>query len=99
MMIEHNLPREGIQKVFYNGLMFRHERPQKGRYRQFHQVGAEVFGATDAKIDAELISITDSLWKSLKINAQLEINSLGSTESRKSYRKILTNYFNENKNN
>ena len=98
MMIEHNLPREGIQKVFYNGPMFRHERPQKGRYRQFHQVGAEVFGATDAKIDAELISITDSLWKSLKINAQLEINSLGSTESRKSYRKILTNYFNENKN-
>ena len=98
MMIEHNLPREGIQKVFYNGPMFRHERPQKGRYRQFHQVGAEVFGATDAKIDAELISITDSLWKSLKINAQLEINSLGSSESRKSYRKILTNYFNENKN-
>ena len=97
MMIEHNLPREGIQKVFYNGPMFRHERPQKGRYRQFHQVGAEVFGATDAKIDAELISITDSLWKSLKINAQLEINSLGSKESRKSYRKILTNYFNENK--
>ena len=98
MMIEHNLPREGIQKVFYNGPMFRHERPQKGRYRQFHQVGAEVFGASDAKIDAELISITDSLWKSLKINAQLEINSLGSSESRKSYRKILTNYFNENKN-
>ena len=57
MMIEHNLPREGIQKVFYNGPMFRHERPQKGRYRQFHQVGAEVFGASDAKIDAELISI------------------------------------------
>ena len=98
MMIEHNLPREGIQKVFYNGPMFRHERPQKGRYRQFHQVGAEVFGATDAKIDAELISITDSLWKSLKINAQLEINSLGSADSRKSYRKMLTNYFNENKN-
>ena len=98
MMIEHNLPREGIQKVFYNGPMFRHERPLKGRYRQFHQVGAEVFGASDAKIDAELISITDSLWKSLKINAQLEINSLGSSESRKSYRKILTNYFNENKN-
>ena len=96
MMIEHNLPREGIQKVFYNGPMFRHERPQKGRYRQFHQVGAEVFGASDAKIDAELISITDSLWKSLGINARLEINSLGSKESRSSYRKILTDFFNKN---
>ena len=96
MMIEHNLPREGIQKVFYNGPMFRHERPQKGRYRQFHQVGAEVFGASDAKIDAELISITDSLWKSLGINARLEINSLGSKESRSAYRNILTTFFNEN---
>ena len=96
MMIEHNLPREGIQKVFYNGPMFRHERPQKGRYRQFHQVGAEVFGASDAKVDAELISITDSLWKSLEINARLEINSLGSKESRSSYRKILTDFFNKN---
>ena len=96
MMIEHNLPREGIQKVFYNGPMFRHERPQKGRYRQFHQVGAEVFGASDAKIDAELISITDSLWKSLGINARLEINSLGSKESRFAYRNILTAFFNEN---
>ncbi len=97
MMIEHNLPREGIQKVFYNGPMFRHERPQKGRYRQFHQVGAEVFGASDAKIDAELISITDFLWKSLQINAQLEINSLGSAASRASYRETLTGYFSDNK--
>ena len=97
MMIEHNLPREGIQKVFYNGPMFRHERPQKGRYRQFHQVGAEVFGASDAKIDAELISITDSLWKSLQINAQLEINSLGSAASRASYRESLSGYFSDNK--
>ena len=97
MMIEHNLPREGIQKVFYSGPMFRHERPQKGRYRQFHQVGAEVFGASDAKIDAEIISMTDILWKSLKINAQLEINSLGSTASRAQYRETLTRYFNDNK--
>ena len=97
MMIEHNLPREGIQKVFYSGPMFRHERPQKGRYRQFHQVGAEVFGASDAKIDAELISITDTLWKSLKINAQLEINSLGSAASRLLYRETLTRFFYDNK--
>jgi histidyl-tRNA synthetase len=97
MMIEHNLPREGIQKVYYNGPMFRHERPQKGRYRQFHQVGAEVFGASDAKIDAELISITHSLWKKLGIDAVLEINSLGSAESRATYRETLTGYFNDNK--
>ena len=97
MMIEHNLPREGIQKVFYNGPMFRHERPQKGRYRQFHQVGAEVFGVSDAKIDAELISITQILWKTLGIDAELEINSLGSAQSRASYREILSRYFNDNK--
>ena len=97
MMIEHNLPREGIQKVFYNGSMFRHERPQKGRYRQFHQVGAEVFGVSDAKIDAELISITDSLWKLLGINANLEINTLGSSESRSTYRELLHDFFSENK--
>ena len=97
MMIEHNLPREGIQKVFYNGSMFRHERPQKGRYRQFHQVGAEVFGVSDAKIDAELISITDSLWKLLGINANLEINTLGSSESRSAYRELLHDFFSENK--
>ena len=96
MMIEHNLPREGIQKVFYDGPMFRHERPQKGRYRQFHQVGAEVFGASDAKIDAELISITHSLWKKLGIDARLEINSLGSSESRSSYKELLQKFLNKN---
>ena len=97
MMIEHNLPREGIQKVFYDGPMFRHERPQKGRYRQFHQVGAEVFGASDAKIDAELISITHSLWKKLGIDVRLEINSLGSSESRASYKELLQKFLNQNK--
>ena len=97
MMIEHNLPREGIQKVFYDGPMFRHERPQKGRYRQFHQVGAEVFGASDAKIDAELISITHSLWKKLDIDVGLEINSLGSSESRSSYKELLQKFLNKNK--
>ena len=97
MMIEHNLPREGIQKVFYNGSMFRHERPQKGRYRQFHQIGAEVFGVSDAKIDAELISITHTLWKILGIDTELEINSLGSAESRASYRATLSEYFNNHK--
>ena len=98
MMIEHNLPREGIQKVFYHGPMFRHERPQKGRYRQFHQVDVEVFGVYDAKIDAELIDITNSLWKLIGINnTSLEINSLGSSETRSSYRKLLQDYFIDNK--
>ena len=99
MMIEHNLPREGIQKVFYQGPMFRHERPQKGRYRQFHQVGVEIFGATEAKIDAELIAMTAQLWQRLGLeNVTLEVNSLGSNETRKQYRKLLYNYFSQHKN-
>lgn len=98
MMIEHNLPREGIQKVFYQGAMFRHERPQKGRYRQFHQVGLEVFGAPNAKVDAELIMITHSLWQKLGLkNVTLEINTLGSSEARESYREILVEYFSAHK--
>ncbi len=98
MMIEHNLPREGIQRVFYQGPMFRHERPQKGRYRQFYQVGVEVFGASDAKIDAELIDMTALIWKKIGLNnVSLEINSLGSSGSRSSYRELLKSYFNDNK--
>ncbi|ABL02413.1 histidyl-tRNA synthetase [Candidatus Ruthia magnifica str. Cm (Calyptogena magnifica)] len=98
MMIEHNLPREGIQKVFYQGAMFRRERPQKGRYRQFHQVGLEVFGATNAKVDAELMMITHTLWQVLGLkNIVLEINTLGSSETRVAYRKILIAYFNQYK--
>jgi len=97
-MIEHNLPREGIQKVFYQGQMFRHERPQKGRYRQFNQVGVEVFGASEAKIDAELMAMTNSLWNKLGLkNITLEINTLGSSEARVNYRQILVDYFNKNK--
>lgn len=97
-MIEHNLPREGIQKVFYQGQMFRHERPQKGRYRQFNQIGAEVFGASDAKTEAELIAITHSLWKNIGLkNITLEINTLGSAEARAAYRNLLTEYFTQHK--
>ncbi len=98
MMIEHNLPREGIQKVFYQGAMFRHERPQKGRYRQFHQVGIEVFGAIDAKVDAELMMMTYALWQVLGLkNIVLEINTLGSSEARTAYKKVLVTYFNQHK--
>ena len=93
-MIEHNLPREGIQKVFYRGPMFRHERPQKGRYRQFHQIGVEVFGANGPKIDAELMSMTNSLWHKLGLkDVTLNINTLGSSESRLKYKEILRDYF------
>jgi histidyl-tRNA synthetase len=93
-MIEHNLPREGIQKVFYSGPMFRHERPQKGRYRQFHQIGVEVFGSMASKTDAELLMITHQLWKKLGLNnVTLEINSLGSDVSRQSFKEALVEYF------
>lgn len=97
-MIEHNLVREGIQKVFYQGVMFRRERPQKGRYRQFHQIGVEVFGLDNAKIDVELVAITRSLWKNLGLkNVILEINTLGSTQARLNYISILVDYFTQHK--
>jgi histidyl-tRNA synthetase len=94
-MIEHNLPREGIQKVFYRGPMFRHERPQKGRYRQFHQMGVEIFGASKSKIDAELMAMTSSLWDKLGLtDLTLNINTLGSSDARVKYKNELTKYFN-----
>lgn len=93
LMIEHNLVRERAQKVWYIGAMFRRERPQKGRYRQFHQIGGEIFGLADAKVDAELIEITHQLWQALKLNVRLEINSLGSTQARLKYKTILVEYF------
>lgn len=96
-MIQSNLPREGVQKLFYHGAMFRHERPQKGRYRQFFQFGVEVFGLEKSKIDAELILITHLIWQKLGINATLEINSLGSNEARENYRNELVKYFEKHK--
>ncbi len=93
-MIEHNLLREAEQKVYYSGVMFRHERPQKGRYRQFRQIGVETLGFDSAKIDAELIDINYQLWQKLKLkNINLELNSIGSKETRAKYREILLNYF------
>jgi histidyl-tRNA synthetase len=98
MMIEHNLPREGEQKVYYLGPMFRRERPQKGRYRQFHQVGVEVYGCSGVKSDVELIAITQEFWQKLGLkNLSLEINSLGSIDDRKRYKDVLIEYLNENK--
>ncbi len=82
------------QRLWYMGPMFRHERPQKGRYRQFHQFGVEVFGLNGPDIDAELIYMTARLWKLLGLedSVKLQINSLGTSESRAAYRLILTEY-------
>ncbi len=87
------------QKLWYAGPMFRHERPQKGRYRQFYQVGVETFGIAGPDIDAELIFLTARLWQQLGLrDITLEINSLGSAESRKAYRNVLQQYLREHEN-
>ena len=82
------------QRLWYMGPMFRHERPQKGRYRQFHQFGLETFGIATADIDAEVILLTAQLWKAFGINdhVRLELNSLGSNEARADYRDALVAY-------
>jgi len=96
--IEKGLLYNQIQKLWYMGPMFRHERPQKGRYRQFHQIGVEVFGLTGPDIDAELILLTRRLWKKLGLlnNVRLEINTLGSLESRQKYRVELIAFLTSN---
>ena len=82
------------QRLWYMGPMFRHERPQKGRYRQFHQVGVEAYGFNGPDIDAEMILMTARLWKTLGLKgASLQINSLGSTAARLAYRDVLVAYF------
>ena len=92
--IEHNLVYNQEQRLWYMGPMFRHERPQKGRYRQFHQMGVEVFGLDGPDIDAELIALTYSIWKKLGIENELELqlNSLGSAEERATYREALVKF-------
>lgn len=89
--IEHGLLYNQEQRLWYMGPMFRHERPQKGRYRQFHQLGVETFGIATADVDAELILMTARLWKALGLadSVRLEINSLGSNEARAAYRDKL----------
>lgn len=96
-VMEHGLINNGlVQKLWYIGPMFRHERPQKGRYRQFHQVGVEVFNLDGPDIDAELILLTWRLWHALGIadSVTLELNSLGTSESRAAYRAALVDYLN-----
>ena len=92
--IENGLLHNQTQRLWYTGPMFRHERPQKGRYRQFHQVGVEAFGMQGPDIDAELIIMSARIWKQLGLNdLELQVNSLGSVESRHAYRDILVDYF------
>jgi len=93
--LEHGLFYNQIQRLWYQGPMFRHERPQKGRYRQFHQIGIECFGMSGAEIEAEIILMSYRLWKKLGLvdELSLEINSLGTSEERASYKQVLVEYF------
>ena len=93
--IEHNLLFDGGKRLWYSGPMFRHERPQTGRYRQFHQVGVEALGFAGPDLDVEHLLMTARLWKKLGLAdfIQLEINSLGGPESRASHRQKLVEYF------
>jgi len=96
-VIENGLIHNRIQKLYYTGPMFRHERPQKGRYRQFHQFGVETFGIATPDVDAELIALTARLWDELGLDGlTLEINSLGNVHARARYRDVLVEYFRAN---
>ncbi len=93
--LEHGLLHNQVHRLWYYGPMFRHERPQKGRYRQFYQLGVETYGMADADIDAEIILLSHRLWKKLGIRDKLilQLNSLGTTEERAVYREKLVTYF------
>lgn len=93
---EHGLLYNQTQRLWYTGPMFRYERPQKGRLRQFHQIGVEAFGLQGPDIDAELLLMTARLWRILGLSddVTLEINSLGTTESRARYKQALVDYLN-----
>lgn len=97
--IEHGLLYNQEQRLWYMGPMFRYERPQKGRYRQFHQLGAEVFGLQGPDVDAELIMLTARWWKALGIadHVRLELNSIGSLEARANYRDALVAFLEQHK--
>jgi histidyl-tRNA synthetase len=92
-VIQNNLLYDGGKRLWYTGPMFRHERPQKGRYRQFHQVGVEALGFAGPDTDAELIVMCADLWRELGIAPTLQINTLGDIESRHRHRAKLIAYF------
>lgn len=94
--IQHGLLYNQIQRLWYSGPMFRHERPQKGRYRQFHQFGVEAYGIDTPDIDAELILIGARLWKQLGLQGiRLELNTLGSNKTRENYKQVLVEYLSQ----
>jgi len=95
--LEHGLLHNQVHRLWYYGPMFRHERPQKGRYRQFYQLGVETYGLAGPDIDAEVIALTDRMWKKLGIRSKvrLELNTLGTIEERLVYREKLVEYFNQ----
>jgi histidyl-tRNA synthetase len=95
--LEHGLLHNQVHRLWYYGPMYRHERPQKGRYRQFFQLGVETYGMSGPDIDAELILIMDRLWKKLGIRdkVRLQLNSLGTIAERLVYRETLVSYFQE----
>jgi histidyl-tRNA synthetase len=91
--IQHNLLYDGGKRLWYAGPMFRHERPQKGRYRQFHQVGVEALGFAGPDIDAELIAMNADLWRALGIAPTLQLNTLGDADARQRHRaKLIAHY-------
>ncbi len=93
-VVEHNLLYEGGKRLFYIGAMFRREKPQRGRYRQFHQVGVEAMGFAGPELDAEVILLANQLWQELGIEGvRLELNSLGQPDERKAHRDALVAYF------
>jgi histidyl-tRNA synthetase len=92
-VIQHNLLYDGGKRLWYTGPMFRHERPQKGRYRQFHQVGVEALGFGGPDVDAELIVMCADLWRALGIAPTLQLNTLGDHESRHRHRQKLIAYY------
>ncbi len=97
-LLQHGVIYSGPQRVWYQGPMFRHERPQKGRQRQFYQVGAEAFGIDSAEIDAELILICARIWNVLGIkDARLQLNSLGSYAARQKYRDLLVDFLSDHR--
>jgi histidyl-tRNA synthetase len=97
-VVEHSLLHDGGKRLYYMGPMFRHERPQRGRYRQFHQIGAESLGFAGPEADAELILLAHRLWQELGLHdVQLQINSLGQPLERKTHRAKLIAYFEEHK--
>lgn len=95
--IEHNLLYDGPKRLWYTGPMFRHERPQRGRYRQFHQIGIEALGFAGPDIDAELIAMCQRLWDDLGLqDIRLELNSIGDPAERRGHRDALIAYFEAN---